>query len=108
MMQFQDYYIEGDIDNLLLAVEDQFRVIKNKFVYPAKSLTSLKTKPAKYVHKCNRDPTCQCVYLTQYLLYCLSSDIQNASWYDEIQFKLESLIYEPRLRIPFPSLVMWI
>ncbi len=92
----QDYYIEGDYDNLIIAVEKEFKQIKNKFVYPVGALTGQSFTPAKYVHKCDRKSDCHCIALISYLLVCMS----NESTLD-LQSKLDELIFEPRSRMPY-------
>ncbi len=56
MTTIEDYFVEGDFDNLFIALEAAFRDIRNKFSYPAASMLSSNAEPAKYVHKCDRDP----------------------------------------------------
>ena len=92
----QDYYIEGDYDNLIIAVEKEFKQIKNKFVYPVGAMTSQSITPAKYVHKCDRTPDCHCIPLISYLLVCMSSEPTQ-----DLQTKFDDLIFEPRSRVPY-------
>lgn len=110
--KIDQYYMDGDIDNLMVVIDDSFRLIKNKFVYPVGSMTaSFKGKPARYVHKCDRKADCDCVALTSHLLHCMSSEnaaIANETWSEEIQTKLDTYLYEPRLSMPFSSFVMWV
>lgn len=68
MSIIEDYFVEGDFDNMFIALEAAFRGIKNKFKYPASSMMSSNAEPAKYVHKCDRDPECKCISLISYLL----------------------------------------
>lgn len=68
MSKIEDYFVEGDYDNMFIALEDAFKGIKNKFKYPAGSMVSSKAEPARYVHKCDRSPECKCISLISYLL----------------------------------------
>lgn len=60
---------------MMIALEDAFRMIKNKFSYPNGYMTSLtKVQPAKYLHKCDRKSDCECVPLVSYLLHGLTTN----------------------------------
>ena len=110
MSKIEELYEDGDNEALIVAVMDAFKSIKNKFIYPS-SVANTKINPARYVHKCDRKPDCECVPLITHILHAMSNEsifTGHSNWSDEIDNKLENLICDPRIRMPFGALIMWI
>ena len=78
---------------MLIALEDAFTKVKNKFVYPTGYMTATsKTQPVRYVHRCDRKHDCDCIKLTCFLIHGMSNDLLNDKWAEDLQAKLELFI----------------